>query len=130
MNNWALLIVVIWCIFILSGGEGSQKEEGNQVHPGIVCDGCEDSIRGPRYKCLMCPDYDLCKTCEGKGMHVEHDMMKIATPGGMPGFPGFPFGPHGGPPGEPQGSHGPHGPHGVSIQAQCNLFMIATTNRL
>lgn len=29
-------------------------------------------------------------------MHVEHDMMKFTTPGGMPGFPGFPFGgPHG-----------------------------------
>ena len=125
--------------YVLLDGEGSQKEEENQVHPGMVCDGCEGSIRGPRYKCLMCPDYDLCKTCEGKGMHVEHDMMKIATPGGLPGFPGFlgfpfgppggpyglhgpqgphgrfpgvPFGPHGGPFGGPQG---PHGPHGVSI---------------
>ena len=39
-------------------------------------------------------------------MHMEHDMMKITTPGGMPGFPGFPFGgppPFGGPHGGPQG---------------------------
>ena len=89
-------------------GEGSQKEEEDRVHPGVVCDGCEGSIRGSRYKCLVCPDYDLCKTCEGKGLHVQHDMMKIATPGGFPGFPGFPAFPFGGPHG------GPQGPHGVS----------------
>ena len=96
----------------LLDGTGSQQEEPNQVHPGVVCDGCESSICGPRYKCLACPDYDLCKTCEGRGMHVEHDMMKITTPGGMPGFPGFPFG-------------GPHGPQGV-----CSMIVLCFTIHL
>ena len=91
-------------MFVLDGHctQQDQQEEPNQVHPGVVCDGCEGSIYGPRYKCLVCPDYDLCKTCEGKGMHVEHDMMKITTPSGMPGFQRFPFAgpsPFGGPQG-------------------------------
>ena len=104
----------------------NQQEE---IHPGVVCDGCDSPIQGPRFKCLVCPNYDLCRTCEGKGLHMQHDKMKIASPGGFPGFPMFPFGPHGGPPGGPHfgphgGSHmGPFGvsrgrrggPHGVSI---------------
>lgn len=75
--------------------------DNDVIHPGVTCDGCQGPVCGPRYKCLVCPDYDLCKSCEGQGIHVEHDMMKIASPGSFPGFPGgFPFG----------GPHGPHGP--------------------
>lgn len=29
---------------------------------------------------MVCPDYDLCQSCEGKGIHTEHDMMKITKP--------------------------------------------------
>ena len=113
--------------FILDG-TGSQQDEPNQVHPGVMCDGCESSICGPRYKCLVCPDYDLCKTCEGTGTHVEHDMMKITTPGGMPGFPGFPFGgppPFGGPHGGGPHGGGPHGNQGVCYNFLC-LFCFHT----
>ena len=116
---------------VIVGSDGTKQDEEQDVHPGVTCNGCEGSICGPRYKCLVCPDYDLCKTCEGQGKHLQHDMMKIATPGGLPGFPGFPFGPfgaayggpggfgpggpHGGPSGPHDGLGGPHGPHGVSI---------------
>ena len=93
----------------------NRQDDGNQIHPGVMCDGCEGSIRGLRYKCLVCPDFDLCKICEGKGMHIQHDMMKITTPCGLPGFPGFPF-----------GQPGPHGPQGVSEITLCMLdvFML------
>jgi len=54
------------------------------VHPGVTCDGCEQSnITGPRYKCVVCDDYDLCGRCEGEGRHPGHNMMKITTPGNV-----------------------------------------------
>ena len=65
---------------------GTQTGEEKVLHPGVVCDGCEGSIYGPRYKCMVCFDYDLCSACEEKGIHPEHDKLKIVqpTPGGGP----------------------------------------------
>ena len=49
------------------------------THEGIRCDGCEMSpICGLRYKCLVCPDFDLCKECFKKEIHNEHK-MKMKT---------------------------------------------------
>merc|ERR1712110_984956 len=53
---------------------------GAEIHPGVVCDACEGPVVGHRYKCLKCPDYDLCGKCEAKGFHPGHNMMRIATP--------------------------------------------------
>jgi len=83
---------------------GAAKNDG-QVHPGVVCDVCEENIKGIRYKCTTCLDYDLCGKCEGKGLHSEHEMMRIATPRQPFGqFRGAgPFGPCGPPPPPHQG---------------------------
>lgn len=88
--------------------DSSQHVEG-EVHPGVACDGCEASpIKGPRFKCMVCPDYDLCQGCENKGLHSEHNMVKLMKPG-EPTFPGFPRHPgFWGPP--PRGPFGPQGP--------------------
>lgn len=100
----------IFKVFIVqtSGSTGAPSGQDNDaeqaVHRGVSCDGCHmHPLVGPRYKCLVCPDYDLCKACEGAGVHVEHDMVKITVPGtyqgfpfGGPGGPGGPFGPQGG----------------------------------
>merc|ERR1712233_235666 len=51
-----------------------------QVHPGVTCDGCEGPVLGPRYKCLICPDFDLCGNCEARGLHVQHKMIRLAAP--------------------------------------------------
>ena len=90
------------------GTEEKKDGEGIQL-PGVVCDGCEGPVCGNRFKCVICPDYDLCEPCEKKGLHSEHDMMKITSPAQGPfcgpfGGPGGPFGGHGGP-----GGPGPHG---------------------
>merc|ERR1712110_349688 len=53
---------------------------GELLHPGIVCDGCDGPVLGSRYKCLACPDYDLCKICEGRGLHSQHKMVRLPQP--------------------------------------------------
>lgn len=52
----------------------------NLVHPNVVCDGCEGPVVGSRFKCAVCPDYDLCSTCEGKGVHKDHNMIMFPSP--------------------------------------------------
>jgi sequestosome 1 len=59
--------------------EGEQQQAG-ELHPGIVCDGCDGPVLGPRYKCLACPDFDLCKNCEGRGLHSQHKMVRLPQP--------------------------------------------------
>lgn len=50
------------------------------VHNGIFCDGCKGKIVDqPRYKSLVIPDYDLCETCERKGIH-DGPMVKFPKP--------------------------------------------------
>jgi sequestosome 1 len=66
--------------------ENKETNQGPQ-HPGVVCDGCQGSIFGVRYKCCQCIDYDLCSNCEQKGIHSDHNMYTIERPrqwGGCP----------------------------------------------
>ncbi|XP_038142580.1 sequestosome-1 isoform X2 [Cyprinodon tularosa] len=50
------------------------------LHPNVTCDGCESSIVGTRFKCSVCPDYDLCSTCQAQGKHTEHALLPIWHP--------------------------------------------------
>jgi len=52
------------------------------VHAHVVCDGCGTTpIVGNRYKCQVCRDFDLCESCEQKGVHpASHDMLKLRVP--------------------------------------------------
>ena len=51
-------------------------------HRGIHCEGCgEQPIRGVRWHCLNCPDFDLCSTCEVDNDHIKtHVFAKIKIP--------------------------------------------------
>jgi hypothetical protein len=54
-------------------------------HEAVECDACEvNPIKGVRFKCSVCPDYDLCEGCEAKGVHPEHPMLKIRDPSMAP----------------------------------------------
>lgn len=48
------------------------KKQNNQVHPGAICDNCKiGPIRGIRYKCSTCHNYDLCQNCEKTVDHIH-----------------------------------------------------------
>lgn len=50
-----------------NAAEGSESD----VHYGVQCDACHAfPIKGLRYTCKTCPDFDLCAECEAK---KEHD---------------------------------------------------------
>jgi len=70
----------VFKIYITEQSVESKTSGAGPVHPGVQCDGCELPVVGTRYKCVECPDYDLCQTCEDKGEHTQHVMMKISHP--------------------------------------------------
>lgn len=57
--------------------------ENGVVHEGVVCDECGmDPVVGFRYKCLTCPDYDICGGCKKKianTSHGHHGMTLIVS---------------------------------------------------
>ncbi|KAJ3342838.1 hypothetical protein HDU93_000968 [Gonapodya sp. JEL0774] len=65
--------------------EDSSRVRG-LVHRGTVCDGCGASpIVGARYKCINCPNYDLCEACEercdgGDGVDEEDGVSQKQPP--------------------------------------------------
>jgi len=70
---------VIWNPFM-----NIQEEDDNDevVHHDVTCDSCNQSpIRGVRYKCSVCNNYDLCANCESFGKHdSSHPLLKFLRP--------------------------------------------------
>lgn len=52
------------------------------VHRGCQCNACGMvPIRGVRYRCANCADFDLCETCESQDIHIKtHIFYKIRVP--------------------------------------------------
>lgn len=61
--------------------EDRARHEG-VVHRGITCNGCDEKpIRGVRWRCANCSDYDLCSNCEATNSHIKtHVFVKIRVP--------------------------------------------------
>ena len=46
----------------------TDKSTNQEVHFNVICDGCNAfPLIGPRYKCTVCLDHDLCFKCHSKG---------------------------------------------------------------
>jgi len=56
--------------------------EHTPIHYRVKCDGCGVfPIRGIRYKCGVCSNYDLCEKCEALNEHdPQHILLKINRP--------------------------------------------------
>jgi Ca2+-binding EF-hand superfamily protein len=52
------------------------------VHRGCQCNSCGMvPIRGIRYRCSNCADFDLCEACEAQGVHIKtHVFYKVRVP--------------------------------------------------
>lgn len=61
---------------------GMEKKDDDAVHEGVSCDMCNAGpIRGPRYKCCVCSNFDLCGACEATGTHnKDHPLLKLSRP--------------------------------------------------
>ncbi|KAL8800021.1 MAG: hypothetical protein Q9182_005462 [Xanthomendoza sp. 2 TL-2023] len=68
--------------------EDQAKKEGF-VHRGVNCNSCNAMpIRGIRYRCTNCHDYDLCEQCESLQVHEKtHLFYKIRIPAPFLGNP-------------------------------------------
>ena len=64
--------------------EELEKFYENELHASIPCDGCEaKEIRGLRFKCDICPNYDLCQRCMRAGVtarnHKSHHPLIVTS---------------------------------------------------
>merc|ERR1711963_874828 len=76
----------VYKLFVKAKDVARTTTDTTAVHAVIVCDGCEMTpIKGTRYKCLVCADFDLCALRESEGKHPQHNMIKLPNAG--PRFP-------------------------------------------
>ena len=77
------LIEALEEVEVSSSRSSSQRRA---VHKRVTCDWCHDKpIRGIRYKCCECSNYDLCEKCYDKGKHNKsHRFKRIDRPGMTP----------------------------------------------
>ncbi|KAI9767120.1 MAG: hypothetical protein M1840_005909 [Geoglossum simile] len=68
--------------------EDQARREG-YVHRGVTCNSCGSMpIRGIRYRCANCIDFDLCETCEAMQVHPKtHLFYKVRIPAPFLGNP-------------------------------------------
>ena len=66
-----------------------QARKEGFIHRGVTCNACNTHpIKGIRYRCANCNDYDLCEQCEIMQVHLPtHLFYKIKIPAPLYGLP-------------------------------------------
>ncbi|KAL5036562.1 hypothetical protein BDV3_005765 [Batrachochytrium dendrobatidis] len=66
---------------LYSIAEDQARKEG-YIHRSITCNHCGVSpVRGYRFKCANCVDFDICEICESMDVHIKtHVFVKIRIP--------------------------------------------------
>ncbi|KAI1793192.1 hypothetical protein LXA43DRAFT_886348 [Ganoderma leucocontextum] len=69
-----------------ASGSTESPADALPVHRNVICDVCNAEIVGMRYKCLDCPDYDMCDECISTPAlremhHSQHQFFAIDKPG-------------------------------------------------
>ncbi|KAG0321768.1 hypothetical protein BGZ99_003702 [Dissophora globulifera] len=59
--------------------DAAEEDEPDTVHLNVYCDVCLNTIRGTRWKCQECDNYDLCQNCHGLAhhRHPQHPFTPI-----------------------------------------------------
>jgi Ca2+-binding EF-hand superfamily protein len=68
--------------------EEQSRQEG-YIHRGVTCNACDiKPIRGTRWRCSNCTDFDLCSDCHAVGMHPRtHIFYEVKIPAPFLGNP-------------------------------------------
>ncbi|KAG8852806.1 hypothetical protein FRB96_008494 [Tulasnella sp. 330] len=76
--------------FDAAAATGPSQTPDSVIHRGVVCDHCGSTVKGIRYKCQVCRDFDLCEACMGENNHggvvhtahfdEEHAFTPITAP--------------------------------------------------
>jgi len=66
---------------VLKTAEDSLNKEFPQKvkHNDVICDLCEETPVGKRYKCTVCPNFDLCEKCVDKH-DIQHPLIQLRLP--------------------------------------------------
>ena len=67
---------------LLKAAPKVEKKQKPEIHYNVICDGCKVTpLRGNRYKCKVCKDFDFCENCYklNKESH-GHDFRVIEHP--------------------------------------------------
>ncbi|KAH7382754.1 ankyrin repeat-containing domain protein [Phaeosphaeria sp. MPI-PUGE-AT-0046c] len=63
------------------GARANSRTRG-EFHKSVLCDACDHSLAGTRYKCRTCPDFDYCFMCKPflEHLHEGHEWNSTEPP--------------------------------------------------